>query len=391
MGQQWGKNGTKAGQKKWQKRGQTEITFNWLYILIAGGLILLFFVGIVVKQQARSETQLSFDVVRILESIIKGASISEKTKNSIDISGLKDYTLYFSCEEGVSKYGLEGTSAQVEDVVQPVFSPTRIKAPRLNLWSIPYKLPYKTIDFLFVTSSTTKYFFVGQDENFVNEFFSQTEKELSGKKEVLFEIKRDFVTSVDVIDPEKYFHIRIVDVGGNTIKAGDSVPQKLRSLEDGQVTAVSFTAGNTADFFQKAGDTWMKRNKQPIYLISLGGERDAAKYAAIFAENEELYTCNMKKAFRRLQYVSEVYLEKLQEMEAYYDTPLRQVNYPDCIGNIKLFPTNLVERLELFQNKIAARAATYPEATASCTELRPLALTIQELNQELARNCATLY
>ncbi len=373
MRRQWSKNGTKMTQQKRQKSAQLEVTFNWLYILIAGGLILLFFVGIVVKQKAQAETQLSLDVVRILESIIKGASISEKTKHSIDISGLKDYTLQFSCDEGVSKYGLEGTSAQVEDVIQPLFSPTRIKAPRLNLWSVPYKLPYKTIDFLFVTSTTTKYFFAGQDEEFVNEFFAQTETELSGKKEVLFEIKRDFVTTLEVVDPEKYFHVRIVDVSGNTIKAGDPVPQKLRPLADEQVTAVSFTMGNTADFFQKAGDIWVKRNKQPVPLISLGGERDAAKYAAIFAGNEEIYNCNMKKAFRRLQYVSQIYQEKLHELEAYYDTPLRKTNYPDCIGYINQFPTNIVEVSEMFQNKIAACVATYPEAAASCTELRQLA------------------
>ena len=80
------------------KKAQIQVTFSWVYILIAGAVILLFFIGIVVKQKSISEENLATDVVRVMESIFTGAGVSEKTKNFVDISGLADYTLYFNCE-----------------------------------------------------------------------------------------------------------------------------------------------------------------------------------------------------------------------------------------------------------------------------------------------------
>ena len=79
------------------KSGQVQLTFSWIYIMLAGAIILLFFVGLVFKQQAAAEESLAFDVVQIMDSIFTGAQVSEKTKNFIDVSGLADYTLSFNC------------------------------------------------------------------------------------------------------------------------------------------------------------------------------------------------------------------------------------------------------------------------------------------------------
>ena len=91
----------------WEKRGQIEITFNWIYIVIAGAVILLFFFSLVVKQKQISEERLSNEVVQIMSSILTGAGVSEKTKNFIDASGLADYILYFSCDAGISEFGIK--------------------------------------------------------------------------------------------------------------------------------------------------------------------------------------------------------------------------------------------------------------------------------------------
>ena len=124
------------------KQGQVEVTFNWVYVLIAGAVILLFFIGLVVRQKAVSEEQLSIEVVRIMESIFTGAGVSEKTKNFIDISGLAEYTLYFGCSNEVGEYGILGTSARAENAIDPFFAPKEIKASQLIVWSLPYRLPF---------------------------------------------------------------------------------------------------------------------------------------------------------------------------------------------------------------------------------------------------------
>src|SRR3990167_9224883 len=125
------------------KRGQIELTFNWVYILIAGTVILLFFVGLVARQKVVSEERLSGEVVEVMGSILAGAGVSEKTKNFIDASGLADYTLYFQCLEGISEFGIKDKPARMQNSIDPIFAPGEIQSSRIVTWSLPYTLPFK--------------------------------------------------------------------------------------------------------------------------------------------------------------------------------------------------------------------------------------------------------
>src|SRR3989338_10327302 len=157
------------------RRGQIEMTFNWVYILIAGAVILLFFVGLVVRQQASSEQRLTVDVVESMQRIFTAASVSEKTKNFIDTSGLADYTFYFDCKEGVGEYGIEGGTARVQIPHDPIFAPATFQTSLIITWSLPYEFPFKVMDLLFVTSKNTQYYVVGEGNGFAREFLNATE------------------------------------------------------------------------------------------------------------------------------------------------------------------------------------------------------------------------
>ena len=362
-----------------KKKGQISITFNWVYILIAGAIILLFFVGLVVKQQAVSEQNLASEVVRVMESIFTGAGVSEKTKNFIDTSGLSDYTLYFGCEEGTSEFGIVGKSTPSQNVIDPIFAPSNIRSSHLILWSLPYKLPFKTIDFLFVTSSNTKYFLLGNDP-FAEEFINATDN-----------FNRLWIQDLSMVDPGKNFQIRIVDLEGIFIEDNTPVPEKVKYMQDDRVTAVSFTGTNLVDFYQKNGLLWKKTNSEPVQIISLGGERDAAKYAAIFSDDEQSYMCNMQKAFKRLDYLLLIYEQKAQEIEKYYlDNPNLQYS-SDCLNYVQIsgYEPNVNSALESLKNNVAACTLKYD----FCTTLIGSAQDLQKANKDLSEkgDCLTLY
>ncbi len=379
---------------KFNKSGQIEITFNWVYILIAGAIILLFFIGIVVKQKAVSEERLAIDVVDIMDSIFTGASVSEKTKQTIDTSGLADYTLFFDCSEGVSEFGIKEQAASEKNAIQPVFAPHELQTSRLLLWSLPYYLPYKVIDFLFVTSINTKYFIVGNDQEFISEFLNSTEG---------FNV--EYVSAQDYpnLDPEGNFQVRIIDVSGtfNT----QPIPPELTALEDSKVTLISFLDDTQkVNYYQKENNAWrwLNRKEGPIQIVSLGGERDAAKYAAIFAADDEVYKCNLGKAFQRLQYLNEIYGGKniyqgtaggkLKEMIDYYaERPEETIGEP-CLDYLQVFGPNLLSSMRMFQNQVQVCQSTY-QSGSQCTDLVSTAEEIRQINQDLGRrgNCLTLY
>ncbi len=364
------------------KKAQIQITFSWVYILIAGAIILLFFIGIVVKQKSISEENLATDVVRVMESIFTGAGVSEKTKNFVDISGLADYTLYFNCEEGTTDFGIKDKGKPSQNSIDPIFAPLEIRDTQLVLWSLPYKLPFKVMDFTFVTASKTKYYFLGNSD-FVDEFINSTEG--------FGNIER--IDDVSEIDPQRNYQFRIVDFSGGLF-VNQGIPEKLKKIEDSKLTAIIFTGTNQVDYYQKLGNSWDKLNKEPVKIVSIPGERDAAKYAVIFSGNDQTYKCNMHKAFTRLRYVLDVYDSKLKEMEQYYQAD-PELAVGECYNYIRTggYTPNARSSLNSLKNRVAACLVNYPETYGFCLDLLGDAEKLKEANKNLGEkgNCLTLY
>lgn len=288
---------------RFSKRGQLDLPFNWIYVLIAGAVILLFFVGIAVKQKESSVQQLGTEVNRILESILGAAASAESTKIVVQTSGLAEETLYFQCADLVTEYGIEGKGAPVADVVTPLFAPLKVDAGELLLWSLPYVLPYKITDFLYVTAPTVQYVIIGNDPR-GQEFI----KEAKSNEDAAFAIRVVSVPEISSFSPTKGMkQVRIVDYTGLAIGEGNPVPSSLIGKADEEVSAVVFNTG-MATFFVKKGTLW--KSEGSTTLFSLGGERDAVHYAAIFSGSKKLFDCGLRKAFLRTEYVSQVYQQK---------------------------------------------------------------------------------
>ena len=69
------------------KRAAIEVQFNWIFILIIGGIILMFFFGIVKSQKTVSEKKISGTVRRDMRAILTGSGISAGTASLIVLLG----------------------------------------------------------------------------------------------------------------------------------------------------------------------------------------------------------------------------------------------------------------------------------------------------------------
>ena len=194
------------------------------------------------------------------------------------------------------------------------------------------------------------------------------------------------------------YQVRFVDFSGMILHNGP-VPDNLHQMQDDKVTAVSFSGSvyNKVDYFQKEGGQWKKTNKNDVRVVSLGGERDAAKYGAIFSADADLYRCNMGKAFKRLEMINEVYGgneishfqpgNKLEELINIYN-PLK-VSKPLCIGHLGSFDDNMKHALGTHQSNTIACLLSNEEQ--SCLGLVSSAGKIRDLNEKLNMDCLTLY
>lgn len=365
---------------RFNKNAQIEITFNWVYVLIAGTVILLFFVGLVARQKSISDDRLAADIIRIVESIFTGAQVSEQTKNAVDTGGLADKYLYFRCSEGIGEYGIEGLPARTQNVVDSIFAPTRLKASSLILWSVPYRMPFKVGDFLLVTSPNVRYYLIGEGDGFTDAFIDRATDE-----NPKISIKVNKISSLsDVKDTGDDLQYKIIDVDGIAVKPGESIPVSLQEIEDDKVSAVSFTQNNEVLFFTKSGSRWLALNKQPLPLISLGGKNDPAKQAAIFTDDPEIYQCNMQKAFQRLWFLSEIHESKAKELVKYYEL---NRGFGNCLGYVSGFVANegnVVDNLILLRTRAHACSRV---SDNSCRELNDYSQRLRQLNEKLEGEC----
>ena len=68
-----------------KKRGQVDIHINWIFILVAGGLILLFFASVAIKQRAVSEAKYNIAVSKDLSAILSSSQVAAGTANVINV------------------------------------------------------------------------------------------------------------------------------------------------------------------------------------------------------------------------------------------------------------------------------------------------------------------
>lgn len=344
-------------------KGQLQIGFNWVFILIAGAVILLFFAGIVVKQKDISDRSLAQDVVGTMDSIFTAARVADKTRNVIPLRGLSDFAFEFGCSEGVSTVSLEGKPFQEENTVDPLFAPSRVKGTHLFLLSLPYNFPYKVSDFLMLSSPSIQYVVVGKtDIAFIEEFLNQTEG-----------LNVDYAPSAK-FTVDGIGSVRVVDLDGSTIISGGTVPEALFDVADEFVSGVSISIAGI-QYYRKEGNKWVGLHNDILPLFSLKGKRDAAKYAAIFADNDEYYWCTMQKVFKRISFVNKVYLAKLKEMEEYYSSKEKVV----CVQQVK----DLAVAVEAHQS--LAEICTREQ----CDGLLEQAKKIKTLNEGLQQGVTT--
>ncbi len=219
---------------------------------------------------------------------------------------------------------------------------------------------------------------MGNDADFVNEFLNSTEG-----------IERVFISGLQQIEPEENLQVRLIDTSG-TVIPGSNVPAQLQSFEDLEVSAVAFTGANQVDFYQKQGSNWKKLNQQPIRVISLPGERDAAKYAAIFAADDQLYWCNMNKALTRLDLLTKVYGGeevaygelggKLQELISYYEDDISS----DCRGHLEQYNENALDAL----TKLSHATTACRLQQQSCVDVIDAADMLKKINDKLRVSCS---
>jgi hypothetical protein len=296
------------------KKGVIEVQFNWIFIMIVGAIILLFFISIVVQQHKASEKKIAFDISSDMASIFSGAQISVNTEHSVEIPPLD---IFFECDEQTlySAYRIKDSELPLGESLI-IFSPSYILGNGRNIitWSVDWNVPYRVMNFLYLTTDRARYIFLNDTQGYGQELYDSVPDFLS----------KDIYHNVDQIDDKNNYKVRLItfdDVLSSF--PGLVVPTNLQFMKDTDLSMIHIepiaSVGQESKISGKSNITYYIKNGTEFLRVgTTQAIGKASVYGAIYSENIENYNCNMKKAYLRLRLLTEIYHDRVEKLKGYY-------------------------------------------------------------------------
>ena len=338
-----------------------EMQFNWIFVLIAGAAILIFFASIMVKQKNLAQSSTNIDMLKQMENIISGASVSVDTAVPV---GIPNYEIKIGC----NKFSIGYSSSQYQNLI--LFAPSPIRGSKIITQTLAFNGPYRSTNLLFITSTQAKYILIGSGA-LLNEINKTLPAELDKE-------------SFETYDPSKIkntnnYKVKLIFFN---INIPPGAPDSLKKMTDSDVTAIKINGDKekgTIDFYKKNSKSFVLTENSAY----LGG---SSIIAAIYAENPELYRCNMNNVFSKNSIVAKVYKGKIQEIIAFFTKP--EFERPECIQVYADSLTNL-NKIETASSKLGKAAKI------EASDINDLSIASESLaaqNKDAQKfSCPTIY
>lgn len=270
-----------------RRKAQLSIQFNWLFVLIVGGVILFFFITLINGRTKTASVQEAVDLKDHLETLFVATMTEEETTGSF---GIRDADVEIVCTFNgqvvdESSIYIQGTGPfPTNNVV--LFSPARLRGDTVRTWTQTWKVPFEVTTFTMMATDRTLFVFVGSDveylyngmpENFTKRYV-EDQTTLNGLDASGFD-RYVFITELQISIPTAYAekaHLRVIDP------------------EDSGVD------------FQEPGDT----AGTPKHYLA-----EPLIWGAIFAEDAYFYECTVLKALERLRIVSKLLYNRASDLE----------------------------------------------------------------------------
>jgi hypothetical protein len=295
------------------KKGVISLQLNWIFVMIIGAIILIFFITIVQKQKEYSEENIAGSIQTDLQAIFSSSHVSKGTSSIIEVP---NQDINFNCEG--FKIG-----NQFPAHYPYAFAPDLIKSDRntISVYAYDWSIPYRVTNFLYVTSPDVRYILQGDiDLITALESILPPERITQGGTSKLF-MNREKNTDLSTNKNNYKVRIILIDFNGNignilSVNNAQNLGVKYKDLSavfiqpscDGTEEQKLDCYGDL-EFYNYDGASWtFTETYQYLGKASL--------LAAIFSENAEIYECGMKNAFERLEKVTEVYINRTDELES---------------------------------------------------------------------------
>ncbi len=259
-----------------QKKAAVEIQFHWIYVMLVGAALMIFFGMAIYQQQKFSKEKRERELLNSLESAMRTVHTHGGLSEKIEIRT----NLKRDCETNSLAIG----TAAKQGSTDPIFSPLQLAGTSLMLGTVEWNVGFRASNFLLMTTDEEHFIIWYDDQN--------------PESKALFE-------KIKKVWPEKipYAVNQLDPLAKKTrILALNAEPPAANSIKL-KVTAFLL------DDFEKGQLQF--GSSQPIDYVGL-----ASIFGALFSETRSDYACSMDHAYERLALVGRVYEAKATTLQS---------------------------------------------------------------------------
>lgn len=326
------------------KKGVIELQFNWIFVLVIGAVILIFFLSIVYKQKSSSEVKVSQKLLLEFESILGGSKVSTKTSHLLDISRVE---IGFSCLDCNCLFSIGPVTKDFRDKF--IFAPDLVKGNDMVVWSYDFNVPFRVTNLLYITSPSVKYIIFHEGNTSASYDMAM---ELNESLPSTLDIELAPISSASDLLNKNYYKARFIYTGTDPGQIHDS-------FFTSDVSAIRIDSGSgdigssgKVTYYDYNSSSFTKSGEVPYF-------GKAGLFAALFSEDQEIYMCNMESVVERLNHVSEVYRIRTSSLSTSAQTMTDQ----NCL--IYYSPSNFRTFEGFSQETVAGMASMYSGLTSN--------------------------
>ncbi len=334
-----------------KKKADVEIQFNWIFVLIAGAVILFFFVSIINTQKKTSEEKLAQTSLTNLESILMGAETTPGTLHAIETPNIDTK---FDC----NSYYVGSTKKDIKDSV--VFAPDLVKGKQMQVLTLNFDMPFRITNFVYVTHPNIRYIFVYNESDLGSKkLFEQVNSTLPDN------FKREVYKSTDSLPstPNNNYKVKVV------FFYQPANPFNLSNLgRDVKALAINPSQANQSIIFYN-----FTAQKGWSYYLNT-----STLIGAIFAEDKAVYDCATSKALKKTNIASQIYQKRTEMLMANFSSP-----HP-CNGHYSNTNSSL-EFIISYSSGLELNKGTLDTITSQANAIKPENMNL------IYKSCPTIY
>ncbi|RLE39569.1 hypothetical protein DRJ17_00010 [Candidatus Woesearchaeota archaeon] len=298
------------------------VQLSWIYILIAGAMILIFFSRVIVYVQGYGEKTITDNIRdQLNDAFVK---IRADRLFFQQLQTPKDFKLE-RCDFGKMYYKIGRSSLKT----QGIYSPSYLKPSQeqLLLWTLPWEMPYWIDNMLYLTSPEVLYVFIEDQWGYVKELLEDPTYGLPANISRVVISHEDFSRFVstkqknvfkEIIQKiDSFYKVKFVMVDAATdFGEGQDLqltfPEEVMRKTDTAINILpdegygGLDGAGEIQFFDVVGAEFTPGKTRPYLGRSL-------VFAAIFAQDAQQYECNLQYFMQRFKDVNQ-FTQKRAEM-----------------------------------------------------------------------------